>query len=275
MAIEQIQEIAIERITTAPQIRQDFDPEIIRSIAESLRTLGQLQPIRVRVSGDDLIIVDGELRYRAAKLAQLATMKVIVETQALDDGDIIHRQMVANCHRSNLNDLEKAGALDSLMKATGWNATQTAEKLGFSVSAVTKSLALLDLPEAIQQHLRDGVISASAAYALSRVQDQSKQAVLAAQVVGGELTRDNLVNAVKSAKKKPRQHRKPRHVRVTAKLKDRESVSVSADALDLFSFVSILERLLLQAQQARDEGLTLDAMLKRLMPKQEQTQRVA
>lgn len=204
MSAEQMQDVAIERLRTEPQIRKQFDPRIIAAIAESLLECGQLQPIRVRQSGDDFLIVDGELRFRAAKVAKLKTMKVIVESEELSEGEVIHRQLVANCHRSNLNDIEKANAIESLMKETGWNASQTAAKLGFSISTVTKSLSLLTLSEPLQQRVCDGTIPATAAYALTQVQEISNRDGLAARVVSGELTRDGLTRAIKAQKQRKR-----------------------------------------------------------------------
>ena len=172
MSVEQIQNIAIERLKTLPQIRKEFDPQIISAIAESLLECGQLQPIRVRQCGDDFVIVDGELRYRAAKVAQFKTVNVVVEAKELREAEVIHRQFVANCHRSNLSDLEKAKAIDLLMKETGWPASQTAAKLGLANGTITKLLSLLSLPPAIQERLQAGKIASTVAYDLSRIADR-------------------------------------------------------------------------------------------------------
>jgi ParB family chromosome partitioning protein len=264
MSAEQMQDVAIERLRTATQIRKQFDPRIITAIADSLLDCGQLQPIRVRQSGDVLVIVDGELRYRAAKIAKLKTMKVIVEPNELCNGEVILRQLVSNCHRSNLNDIEKAQAIELLMKETEWNASQTAAKLGFSVGTVTKSLSLLTLSEPLQKRVCDGEIPATAAYALTQVQELSDRDALAARVVSGELTRDGLTRAIKAQKQKRRRVPCARACRVTAKLENRQSVMVSAPVLDLNAFVSILETLLGHARDAHTQGLTLGAFMKRV-----------
>jgi ParB family transcriptional regulator, chromosome partitioning protein len=267
MSLEQIQEVAIDRLKAAPQIRKNFDPRIIAAIAASLLECGQLQPLRVRQLGNDFVIVDGELRYRAGKIAQFKTMKVIVEAKDLGEAEIVLRQLVADCHRSNLNDIEEANAFDSLMKQMEWNVSQTAAKLGFSVGKITKSLTLLTLSKRLQQRVCDGEIPASAAYSLTRVQDASEQEKLAARVVSGELTRDGLISAIKATKRGRRRPQKPRPMQVTAKLENSAKVSISAPNLDLNSFVQILEKLLNHAQQAQNEGLALDALLKRVAGK--------
>jgi ParB family chromosome partitioning protein len=266
MSTEQIQYPALEQITTAPQIRKRFDPEIVAAMSRSLRELGQLQPIRVRRLGDKFVIVDGELRYRAAKMAGFSTMAVIIEEKELCEGEVIHRQLVSNCHRANLNDVEKAKAIELLMKETGWNATQTAAKLGFANSTITKLLSLLLLPEPIQQRIRACELPATAGYDLSRISDAGEQEALAGRVIDGELTRDGLSGAIKVRKRNhhARKNSARRCSRITAKLENRQSVTVSAPALDLSSFVAILETLLGHAHEALTEGLTLDGLLKRL-----------
>jgi len=264
MSAEQMQEAPIERIRTGPQIRKKFNLRKIAALADSLLECGQLQPIRVRQSGQDFLIVDGELRFRAAKVAKLKTLKVIVEPKELCEGEVIHRQLAANCHRSNLNDIEKAQAIESLMKETGWNISQTAAKAGFSIGTVTKLRSLLTLSEPLRQGVCDGSIPATAAYALTQIQDISDRDGLAARIASGELTRDGLNRAIKAQKQKRRRVPCPRACRVTAKLENRQSVMVSAPALDLNAFVSILETVLGHARDAHTQGLTLGDFVKRL-----------
>jgi hypothetical protein len=106
-------------------------------------------------------------------------------------------------------------------------------------------------------------LALTAAYQLTQLNDPQTRDELAGQIASGVLNRDGLRRAIQSRKRPPRK-RTPRPVRVTAKLQSRETVSVSAPALDLSTFVSILEKLLGHAQQAATEGLTLEALLKRL-----------
>jgi hypothetical protein len=155
------------------------------------------------------------------------------------------------------------------MKETGWSGLQTAAKLGFTNGTVTKLLALLSLSEPIQHRIRSGELPATAAYELSKVSDSAEREQLASMVADGELTRDGLTGTIKSRKRNRPGKRKSslRAISVTVKLEGRQSVTVIAPALDLNSFVAIIENLLGHSHQARIEGLTLDALLKRLKDK--------
>ena len=102
MSMEQIQYFPPERLKTVPQIRTRNNPEIVRAVAQTMREVGQLQAIRARLDGEDLIVVDGHTRLDAAKLAGLATVAVIIEEKPLCEGEVIHRQLIANCQREEL-----------------------------------------------------------------------------------------------------------------------------------------------------------------------------
>ena len=147
--MEQIQYIAVDRITANPQVRKVFDLEALEGLAASLQEVGQLQPLRVRMVGDKFIIVDGERRYRAAKLAALETLAVIVEGKDLCESELLQRQLMANCQREDLSPIEKAKAITQLMEVTGWKVGEAAGKLGMSAGMATKLLGILKLPEPI------------------------------------------------------------------------------------------------------------------------------
>jgi ParB/RepB/Spo0J family partition protein len=223
-------------------------------------------PVALYRRDGKLHLKDGARRIRAAIAAGQKTVPAIIEESDISDSNAILEQVILNCQRLDLTALEKARAIASAMKSTGASAAQIAAKLGFANGTVSKLLSLLSLPEPIQQRIHSGELPASAGYRLSQVSDSGEQDHLANQVASGELTRDGLSDAIKSRKQSPRKkrHAAPRSARVTAKLKDRQSVTVIAPSLDLHSFVTILETLLGRARQASAEGLTLNALLKQM-----------
>jgi ParB family chromosome partitioning protein len=190
----------------------------------------------------------------------------IVEEADFTKSDILVRQLVENIQREDLKPLEKAKGIEQLMKESGWNATQTASKLGLANGTITKLLALLSLPEAIQQKIREGDLPATAAYELTRVNDSAEQAQLASRVADGELSRDGLSGTIKARKRNGHKMRNSfrRRSCCKARLPGRQAVTVSAPNLDLNSFVAIMETVLSHAKAVQSEGLTLDALLQRL-----------
>ena len=159
---EQIQYLPIGKIVCERQVRDHGDEASIRELASGLKEVGQLQPIRVRKVGDKYVVVDGERRFHAVSYAEFQTIAAIIETQDLDEGQIIHRQLIANCHEE-LKPMEKARAIARLMEVTGWSASEAGKRLGMSNANVSRLLALLSLPPTIQKQVEDGVIPSSAA----------------------------------------------------------------------------------------------------------------
>jgi ParB family chromosome partitioning protein len=179
MPQERMIRLAVEKISAAKQVREQFDEESIAGLAATLKAQGQLQPVRVRKVGDKYILVDGERRYRAAKLAGLAELDVIVEEQELTPAETTERSLVANCQREDLKPLEKARGIDSLMTETGWNASEVAQRLGMSNATVSRLLTLLTLSEEIQEQVASGKIAPSAAAELAKVKDADRRSDLA------------------------------------------------------------------------------------------------
>ena len=259
---EQIQYLPLDKVDRDPdQPRQEFAAEPLQGLAASLKEVGQLTPIRVRFDGERFIVIDGERRSRAAKLAGFATIAAIVEDKAMCPGEIVHRQLIANCQREDLRSMEKAHAIQRLMDETGWNATEVAQRLGFSKATVSRLMSLLELPEPIRDRVDSGEIPLSAANSLARVTDGEQQAALASQVVAGSLTRDGLAGTLKAHRNGDKQTRRGVS-RVVCKLPS-ATVTVSAeDSLDLEAFVSILEELLGKARRARTQGIELSTLSK-------------
>jgi ParB family chromosome partitioning protein len=262
-----IQQVPLDKIITGKPVRERFDEESLKGLAQSMRESGQHEPIHVLpLDGDRYSLLTGGRRLKAARKNGSLTIAAIVEADELSKGDTLVRQITENAQREDLKIWEKAKAIDLLMKETGWNASQTAAKLGFTNGTITKLLSVLSLPEPIQKRIRDGEIPATAAYELTHVNDVAAQDQFATRIANGELTRDGLSGAIKSRKRNRRTKTNASRRRSCAKarLPGRQSVTVSATNLDLSSFVVIVETLLTHAKAAQSEGLTLDALLQRL-----------
>jgi len=265
-------EFPLDKIVDGEQIRKRFEDESLTGLSQSMRESGLHEPIHLLpLGGDKYSVLTGGRRVRAARKAGWTTIPAIVEDRQLSYGDVLVRQIIENIQREDLTPMEKARGIDALMKETGENASQVASKLGLTSGTVSKLLSLLSLPEELQNRIDAGELPATTAYQLSKLNDPDAQKQLASEAASGQLTRDHASSVVKAKKQRRRPPRKLRPKRVTAKLENRETVSVAADSLDLNSFVSILEKLLNHAQQARVDGLTLEALLNRLATGQSAT----
>jgi ParB family chromosome partitioning protein len=196
----------IRNITPDPeQPRKDFDEEALRHLSESLKKFGQLLPIRVRWEErlGKWMIISGERRYRAALAAGMESVTCHFVEEDLSSSQILEEQVVENCLREDLRPVEQARAYRALMEANAWSARRVAEELHLASSTVVKALALLQLPEGIQEQVDAGTIPASAAYELSRL-GPADQESLAGQITTEGLTRDRAVALVrKTAGRKP------------------------------------------------------------------------
>ena len=186
----------------------------------------------------------------------------IIEEKALSQGEVIQRQLIANCQREGLSPCEQSDAISVLMEKTDWSQTQVGEHLGMSNATVTRLLALQVLPQSIREQVRAGKIAASAAYELARVGHSARQQELAGQLVSGKLTCDGLAGAMKASRKREQPAKSAS--RVTAKLGLNRAVTVVGEALCLESFIEILEELLGKARKVRSQGVELATFAKML-----------
>jgi ParB family chromosome partitioning protein len=186
-------------IRDAGQPREDFSPEAIERLAESLRTKGQLQPIRVRWSeeADRYIIICGERRWRAATLAGLPTMSCVIADAPTTPAELLALQLIENLLREDLRPIEQAKGFRSLMETNGWSGNQLSKALGVNQSTVVRALSLLDLPAVVQEKVEQGGIAPATAYELSKVEDAEVQRDLAERVVAEGLNRSEVAEVVK------------------------------------------------------------------------------
>jgi len=198
-------EIPLAKIGPDPdQPREEFDPEALRRLADSLRTRGQLQPIRVRwdEARSQYVIVCGERRWRAAEMAGLQTMSCVIMDGPISPGDLLALQMIENLLREDLKPVEQARAFKALMDRHGWSTRQVAQELAITQSNVVRALALLELPEVVQEQIEQGALPPATAYEVSKVEDPDEQAGLAARVVSEGMSRAETVEAVRETKER-------------------------------------------------------------------------
>ena len=164
--------IDIDRIQPDPQQpRTEFDEEALRQLADSIRDKGQLAPIRVRWSEEQStwLIISGERRWRATKLAGLLSVDCFFQEQPLSPTQVLEEQLIENLLRENLTPMEEAESYQHLMQVNGWNGKQLASALNISPTRISRSLALLKLPHEMRTRIDSGEVSARAGYELSRL----------------------------------------------------------------------------------------------------------
>ncbi len=180
-------EVPVNAVSPNPkQPRTRFDDEAIGSLAASIREVGILQPIVVRKSGAGYELIAGERRLRAAKLAGLATIPVVVRDT--DDADTLREALIENIHREDLGPIELAEAFRQLLEELGLKQEELADRVGISRSHIANTIRLLQLPIDVQQLLTDGKLQAGHARALLALGDAEAQNTLALRTVAEDLT---------------------------------------------------------------------------------------
>jgi ParB family transcriptional regulator, chromosome partitioning protein len=158
--------VPVERLfPNANQPRRDFAPDALQDLAASIRTKGVIQPLIVRRRGaEDYEIVAGERRWRAAQMAQLHDLPVIIKD--LTDSEVLEIALIENIQRANLNAVEEALAYRQLMDRFGHTQEKLAEALSKSRSHIANLLRLLQLPDEVLGYIREGKLTAGHARAL-------------------------------------------------------------------------------------------------------------
>ena len=191
------------------QPRKNFDEDSLQELAESLKQFGMLQPILVQNRGDYYEIIAGERRWRAAKIAGLKEVPVIV--RELTDQEIVEISLIENIQREDLNPIEEAMAYKRLMEEFHLKQDAIAERVSKSRTAVTNSMRLLKLDDRVQQMLIDEMISTGHARALLALESKDAQAEAAVKVFDEKLSvRETerlvkeLLNPVQKKEEKPK-----------------------------------------------------------------------
>lgn len=201
---EYVHELPITQIdVNKDQPRKTFHQETIQALADSIKANGMLQPITVHAVGDRYEIIAGERRYRACRLLKMETVPAIIKE--LSPRQVCELALIENLQREDLNPMEEAAALQSLMLEFTLTQQEVAERIGTSRPAIANALRLLKLPKNVQNMLASGALSAGHGRTLAVVEDEKLACDLAEAAAKGEWSVRQLEQQVKNAltEKKP------------------------------------------------------------------------
>ena len=201
--VDRMTEIAVSLIAPNPkQPRSTFDEEALQELADSIRTLGVIQPITVRREADDrYVIISGERRWRASQLAGLETIPVYI--READDQTLHEMALVENIQRQDLNAMEIAISLSRLMEECAIKQDAVAARVGKKRSTVANYLRLLALPPEVQAALKEDLISMGHAKAIGAAPEKSRVAMLRKVIKRGLSVRQTEELARKLAEGRP------------------------------------------------------------------------
>ncbi len=197
--------VDLESIVPGPmQPRTHFDDASLESLAESIRTHGIVQPLVVRRRENNYELIAGERRWRAAKLAGLSRVPVVVKD--VPDESLLEIALIENIQREDLNPIEEAQAYKKLIETVGLTQEALASRVGRDRSYITNYLRLLKLPEDLQQLVKEGRLSTGHARTLLALSHPDQQRRLARQIIDGGLS----VRATEQLVQRATQEKSPR-----------------------------------------------------------------
>lgn len=181
-ARERVQQVPLQRIQPSPfQPRKDFPDEALRELADSIQEQGVVQPLIVRTRPDHLELIAGERRWRAAHLAGLDTVPVIVREAT--DHEALELALIENLQRENLNPIEEALGYRQLIEQFQLRQEDAARKVGKSRVVVANALRLLKLPDELQAYVRNGQLSVGHAKVILGLTTPDEQKLAADRVI--------------------------------------------------------------------------------------------
>lgn len=205
-------EVDLDSIVPGPmQPRTHFDEASLQSLADSIRSHGIVQPLLVRRRGDGFELIAGERRWRAARLAGITRVPVVVKE--VPDESLLEIALIENIQRENLNPIEEALAYKKLIETVGLTQEALASRVGRDRSYITNYLRLLRLPDDLQQLVKEGRLSTGHARTLLALSHADLQRRLARQIIDNELSvraTEQLVH--KATEEKPKTPRGPQVV---------------------------------------------------------------
>lgn len=184
------------------QPRKNFEEDALLELADSIKQFGVLQPLLVRKRKDYYEIIAGERRWRAAKMAGVKEVPVIIKDYT--EQEIVEISLIENIQRENLNPIEEAMAFKKLLEEFDLKQDEVAERVSKSRTAVTNSMRLLKLNEKVQQMIIDDMISTGHARALLAIDDYEQQYMLANKIFDEKLSvreTEKLIKEIKNSKK--------------------------------------------------------------------------
>lgn len=180
-------EVDLDSIVPGPmQPRTHFDEASLQSLADSIRSHGIVQPLLVRRRGEGFELIAGERRWRAARLADITRVPVVVKE--VPDDSLLEIALIENIQRENLNPIEEAQAYKKLIETVGLTQEALALRVGRDRSYITNYLRLLRLPDDLQQLVKEGRLSTGHARTLLALSHPDLQRRLARQIIDNGLS---------------------------------------------------------------------------------------
>ena len=189
------------------QPRKTFDEDALQELSDSIKQVGLIQPILVQDRKDHYEIIAGERRWRAAKLAGLKEVPVIIRDYS--EQEIMEISLIENIQREDLNPIEEAQAYKRLLTEFNLKQDEVAERVSKSRAAVTNSIRLLKLGEKVQQMVIDDMISTGHARALIAVEDPEEQYEIAQRIFDEKLSVREVEKLMKNLHKPEKAKKKP------------------------------------------------------------------
>ena len=189
------------------QPRKQFDEDALQELADSIKQVGILEPLLVRSRDDHYEIIAGERRWRAARVAGIKEVPVVIRND-LTDQQIVEIQLIENIQRENLNPIEEAKAFHRLITEFNLKQDEVAERVSKSRVAITNSMRLLKLTDEVQEMIIDGKLTSGHARALISVEDKKLQIELAEKIFDEKLSvrqAEKLVKDIGKEKPQPKQ----------------------------------------------------------------------
>ena len=205
------------------QPRKNFDEDALLELSESIKQFGVLQPLLVVDRKDYYEIIAGERRWRAAKMAGLKKVPVIIKD--LTEQEIVEISLIENIQRENLNPIEEAIAYKRLLNEFNLKQDEVAERVSKSRTAVTNSMRLLKLCDKVQQMVIDDMISTGHARALLGITDEEKQYTLAQKIFDEKISvrdTEKLVKKMQKQKNSPAKELNPEKKKLDAVYQEAE-----------------------------------------------------
>ncbi|MEJ6396594.1 ParB/RepB/Spo0J family partition protein [Yoonia sp. 208BN28-4] len=218
------QQIPVERVHPNPdQPRRSFSDDALAELADSIRVKGIIQPLIVRPAPqkpDHYEIVAGERRWRAAQIAQLHEVPVLI--REFDDTEVLEVAIIENIQRADLNPIDEAAGYRQLMDKFGHTQDHMATAMGKSRSHIANLLRLLTLPDDVQQYLTDGKLTGGHARALV---GHPRASALARDIIQRKLS----VREAEKLAKQPEQTDRPKAGKTDASSKDADTVQIERE----------------------------------------------
>lgn len=203
---ERVFYVAIDKVKTSPlQPRENFDPQNMEELTQSIKEKGVIQPVLVRRRGESYELIAGERRLRAANMLNLKEIPVIVKD--VEDRDSLEISLIENIQRQELNAIEEARAYQYLVDKFQVTQEKLSEVLGKARTTIANTLRLLKLPQEIQGEIKRGRLSFAQGRALLEVEDLNQQRKLCQEIISKGLSVRELENLIKRHRPKTNKHK--------------------------------------------------------------------